>query len=330
MSTFRNDPDFLKFICDCKIIQEYSYNVLTMWIIYRASFPFDTQSSKWFYFVYYRERIHDVLSVLQENNIEADATLEMSLRLIGEMEKKNEQMDTHETEEDIEKKRSWRKKKKEGKMTKPNDDTVYLRRDIMETLNRSDEKNGNLLKKDRRKKRKLLKKKTEEKMDDFSRKADDMLEKFMQVTSTVGSQIQGMNSSIKKMKDMNEKNERRRGMTDTSNSTKYNHEKRKKNPGHGWKIREPKSSYQKRTCWWESRKNSDNRISQWNDRVRGYATLERIGKWSRNGLRKRKNWMSRKTDHTCIHSLHKRWRKKHIYQVDEHVEKRTGREEKLR
>ena len=35
--------------------------------------------------------------------------------------------------------------------------------------------------------------------------------------------------------------------------------------------------------------------------------------------------MLRKTDHTCIHSLHKRWRKKHIYQIGEHVEKRTER-----
>ena len=38
-------------------------------------------------------------------------------------------------------------------------------------------------------------------MENFSRKADEMLEKFLQVTSTVGNQIQGMNSSIVKMKD---------------------------------------------------------------------------------------------------------------------------------
>ena len=30
-------------------------------------------------------------------------------------------------------------------------------------------------------------------------------------------------------------------------------------------------------------------------------------------------------NHTGIHSLHKRWRKKQIYQVSEHVEKRTER-----
>ena len=42
-------------------------------------------------------------------------------------------------------------------------------------------------------------------MDDFSRKAAEMLEKFMLVTNTVGSQIQGLNSSIVKMQEMNEK-----------------------------------------------------------------------------------------------------------------------------
>ena len=42
-------------------------------------------------------------------------------------------------------------------------------------------------------------------MDDFSRKADELLEKFMQLTNTVGSQIQGMKSSIVRMQEMNEK-----------------------------------------------------------------------------------------------------------------------------
>ena len=38
---------------------------------------------------------------------------------------------------------------KEGKTTKPNDDMVYLKRDIMEALKRSDEKMDSVLKKDR-------------------------------------------------------------------------------------------------------------------------------------------------------------------------------------
>ena len=77
---------------------------------------------------------------MKANNIEAKATIEMSLRLLGGMEV-NEQMDTHETEEDREKKRKL-DEGKEGKMTKLNDDMAHLKRDIMEALKRSDEKNG--------------------------------------------------------------------------------------------------------------------------------------------------------------------------------------------
>ena len=75
---------------------------------------------------------------MKENNIEAEATIEMSLRLLGGMEV-NEQEDTHETEEDKEKKRKL-EEGKEGKATKPINDMVYLKRDIMEALKRSDEK----------------------------------------------------------------------------------------------------------------------------------------------------------------------------------------------
>ena len=42
-------------------------------------------------------------------------------------------------------------------------------------------------------------------MNDFSRKADDLLERFMLITDTVGTQIQGMNSSIVKLQETNEK-----------------------------------------------------------------------------------------------------------------------------
>ena len=47
--------------------------------------------------------------------------------------------------------------------------------------------------------------KNEEKMNDFSKKADDLLERFMMITNTVGTQIQGMNSSIVKLHETNEK-----------------------------------------------------------------------------------------------------------------------------
>ena len=69
-------------------------------------------------------------------------------------------------------------------------------------------------------------------MDDFSRKADEMLEKFMIVTNTVGSQIQGMKTSIVSMQEMNEK--MKEGEKSSINSTNY--EYGKKNPGPGRKI----------------------------------------------------------------------------------------------
>ena len=55
---------------------------------------------------------------MKENNIKAKETIEMSLRLLGGMEA-NEQMDTHETEEDS------RKKKKEAgrRKRRKNDET---------------------------------------------------------------------------------------------------------------------------------------------------------------------------------------------------------------
>ena len=55
------------------------------------------------------------------------------------------------------------------------------------------------------KKLRATQKKTEERMNDFSRKADDLLERFMMITNTVGNQIHGMNSSIVKLQETNEK-----------------------------------------------------------------------------------------------------------------------------
>ena len=96
---------------------------------------------------------------MKENNIEAEATIDMSLRLLGGMEV-NDQMDTHETEEDREKKRKL-EEGKEGKATKPIDDMVYLKRDIMEALKRSDEKMDS------------HSRKTDEKMECYSKKNDE-------------------------------------------------------------------------------------------------------------------------------------------------------------
>ena len=54
---------------------------------------------------------------MKEKNIEAKETIEMSLRMLGGMDV-SEQMDTHETEEDREKKGSWTKEKKKNDETK--------------------------------------------------------------------------------------------------------------------------------------------------------------------------------------------------------------------
>ena len=71
-------------------------------------------------------------------------------------------------------------------------------------------------------------------MDDFSRKADEMLEKFMLVTNTIGSQIQGMKSSIVSMQDMNEK--MKEEGKQVQSIRRKNHEYGKENPGHGRKM----------------------------------------------------------------------------------------------
>ena len=127
---------------------------------------------------------------MKDNNIDANETIEMSMRLLGGMEV-NEQMDTHETEEDREKKRKL-DEGKEGKATKPSDDIAHLRKDIMEALKKTDEK------------MECYSRKNEEKMIDFSKKADDLMERFMFMTNSVGTQIQGMNSSIVKLHETNE------------------------------------------------------------------------------------------------------------------------------
>ena len=100
---------------------------------------------------------------IEENNIENDTTVVMSLRLPGGMEK-NELMDTQETEEDREKKRKI-EEGKEGKVLKPSDDAVNLRRDTVEACKRSDEKMEN------------YSGKANEKMESFSREVDEKTEK---------------------------------------------------------------------------------------------------------------------------------------------------------
>ena len=163
----------------------------------RSSIPWDMTH------LVHKGKVMNEKKTIKENNMEAEATIEMSLRLLGGMEK-NGQMDTPETEEEREKKRKL-EEGKEGKMTKPNDDTAYLRRDILEATQERLMKKWKATQGRLTKKIENYSKKTDDRMDDFSRKADEMLEKPMPVTNTVGSQIQGMNSSIVKMQEMNEK-----------------------------------------------------------------------------------------------------------------------------
>ena len=57
-------------------------------------------------------------------------------------------MDTLESEEDREKKNKL-EALREGKLTRPSEDAIYLRKEIIDALERSDEKNGKLLKENR-------------------------------------------------------------------------------------------------------------------------------------------------------------------------------------
>ena len=119
---------------------------------------------------------------MKENKIEAKETIEMSLRLLGGMEVNEQNGHTRNGRRQGEKK-DKPDERKEGKMTKPNDDMAHLKRDMMEALRRSDEKMDSYSRKtDERmwnatlerlmKKVESYSKKTEERMNDFSRKAD--------------------------------------------------------------------------------------------------------------------------------------------------------------
>ena len=77
-------------------------------------------------------RVLNEKKTIGENNIRIDSAVVLSLRLLGGMEK-NELMDTKQTEEHREKKRKF-EEGKEGRVLKPRDDAVYLRRDTMEAF----------------------------------------------------------------------------------------------------------------------------------------------------------------------------------------------------
>ena len=74
---------------------------------------------------------------IEENNIGTETTIEMSLRLLGGMEK-SDLMDTLESEEDREKERKL-EEMCEGKLTRPSEDAMFLRKEIIDALKRSGE-----------------------------------------------------------------------------------------------------------------------------------------------------------------------------------------------
>ena len=67
----------------------------------------------------------------------------------------------------------------EGKLTRPIEDAMFLRKEIVDALKRSDEK-----------------------MENYSKKTDEKMDIFLQtIKDSVGTQLHGMNSTIAKMKE---------------------------------------------------------------------------------------------------------------------------------
>ena len=166
-------------------------------------------------------------------------------------------------------------------------------------------------------------------MDDFSKKADEMLKKFMLVTNTVVSQIQGVTSSIVSMQEMNEKWKQKR-KTSSIISTKDLRIWKDKS----WTWTKNTSTEVKTT----KKKHVDE--NQGKTVITGFHSettesevtqlLRGTDKRNRNGLRKCKNCFHRKTDHSCFHSLHERWRERDKFiRSANMLKKLRGRKEKI-
>ena len=114
---------------------------------------------------------------IEENNIGAETTIEMSLRLLGGMDE-SDKKDTSETEGEREKKRKL-EETSEGKSTRTSEESVFLQKEIIDAI-----------------------KKSKEKMEIYSRKTDEKMDKFLQtITDSVATQLHGMNSTIVKMRE---------------------------------------------------------------------------------------------------------------------------------
>ena len=120
-------------------------------------------------------------NTIKENSIEAESTIEMSLRLLGGMDE-SDIKDSSETEEKREKKRKLEETSK-GKSTRTSEESIFQQEGIIDAIRKSDEK-----------------------MEKYSRKSDEKMDKFLQtVTDSVGTQLHGLNSTIVKMKEEDDK-----------------------------------------------------------------------------------------------------------------------------
>ena len=103
-------------------------------------------------YLVHQGKVRNEKETIRENNIGAETTIEMSLRLLGRMDE-SDMKDTSETEEEREKRENW-----------------------------------NAIRK------------SEATMESCSRKTDEKMDTFLQkITDSVGTQLQGMNSTIAKM-----------------------------------------------------------------------------------------------------------------------------------
>ena len=107
---------------------------------------------------------------VEENNIGTETMIEMSLRLLGGTDK-SMSMDTLESQEERDKKRKLAEVS-EGKLTRPSEDALFSKKEIIDAPERSEEKN-------------------DEKMDKF----------LQQILDSVGAQLHGMSSTFVKMKE---------------------------------------------------------------------------------------------------------------------------------
>ena len=145
-------------------------------------------------YLVYQGKVPNDKKTTEDNNIGAEATIEMSLRLLKGTEESEmmESLESLESEDEREKKR-----KLEGKLTRPSDDAMFLRREIIDAIKRSNEKGETYSKKADEKMDKF-----DEQMESYSKKTDEKMDKFLQtISESVGSQLQGMNTTIVKMKE---------------------------------------------------------------------------------------------------------------------------------